>query len=419
MKGTLHFSFALLVLTACLHGGGTTTTTPAALPPICASGCTLVAQHDAGRDEAGSALVVYEISRGPVDMETGAPPTTEDASTCELKEWWLERAGERTLALALCNDGYGASGVGEDTVTISPNRLVHQQYGGSAWRWSVTQTYQLAPRRLLTEDGTGYWNISVNTEERHFDYGAFEGSVTWFSPACDASQESLEAMGVASIPEGLGREYRMLPVVSVDASFDPSRMRVSGCSTRIDGTGERGFLLSGEVAPATDAFMEIIASTDRTVTILVRDDRIVPSGAYRGDTIRISYGETSPSYFEHCIEGEATYASAVFDVATGRVLEGEPGPLLPTAGATPEGRYLRVTFPYAEHRGGFTVAYSDVDEPGPRAERVFATSAFSEGDAYSLGAFDGRFASTTRCAVSDHTLVRQREEPQATMPFSR
>jgi hypothetical protein len=419
MKGTLLLPCALLTLAACAHGGGVATTTPAALPPICGAECTLVARHDAGRDAGGEALVILEVSRGAVDVETGLPPTTEDASACELKEWWLERAGERTLALALCNDGYGASGVGEDTVTISPNRLVHQQYGGSAWRWSVTQTFQLAPRRLLTEDDTGYWNISVNTEERHFDFAAFEGSVTWFAPSCDASQASLEAMGVASIPEGLGREYRVLPVVSVDASFDPSRMGASGCSTRIDGTGERGFLLSGAAGTPTDAFLEIIAATDRTVTILVHDDAIVPSGAYRGDTLRVIFGETSPSYFEHCIEGDVTHSSAVFDVATGRTLEGTSGPLLPVAGATRDGRYLRITFPYEEYRGGLTVTYSDVDDAGPRAERVFGTSAFEEASSYSLGALDARFASTTHCAVQGEALVRQRGEPQATMPFAR
>ena len=54
-----------------------------------------------------------------------------------VEYWLLDGKATPKQVLQLCNDGYGSSGVGEDEVEVGPNRLVHHQYGGSSWRWSM------------------------------------------------------------------------------------------------------------------------------------------------------------------------------------------------------------------------------------------------------------------------------------------
>ncbi len=189
-RARLSISFATLLIASCRLGDADGTlgapSTVAERPPCEATtDCSVVSQTEAGRDAAGVLLRVQETTRGRRDIETGEPSSAPGFGACELREFWLERAGEFSLALALCNDGYGASGVGEDVVSIAPNRLVHTQSGGSAWRWTTHQSYALSPRRLLTESTDGYWAVARNAEHRVFDLEAFAGSVAWYAPGCD------------------------------------------------------------------------------------------------------------------------------------------------------------------------------------------------------------------------------------------
>ena len=105
--------------------------------------CAVTAVHAAG------ALSVAEIHFGLKDKPGDAP---DDGCIKDINsekkdggtEYWL--LGAKPLqVLALCNDGYGAAGMGEDTVTFGNNRMTYQQKGGSAWRWSNTTVYALSP----------------------------------------------------------------------------------------------------------------------------------------------------------------------------------------------------------------------------------------------------------------------------------
>lgn len=101
--------------------------------------CVVAPLHDAGR-AAGGTLGVAELHFGLADKPDDAPDEGCIAGDYETRDggveyWLLEGDAAPRLILQLCNDGYGAAGVGEDEVTIADNRFVHRQYGGSASRW--------------------------------------------------------------------------------------------------------------------------------------------------------------------------------------------------------------------------------------------------------------------------------------------
>ncbi len=124
--------------------------------------CAVAKTFDAGKSQEGTPLEVIEIRLGladkPKDQDQGCiNGNSRDGGT----EYWLSHGKlAPKLLLQLCNDGYGMAGVGEDEVEVGPNRLVHHQYGGSSWRWSMDVTYSLVPFRALTEQDCSYHNVS-------------------------------------------------------------------------------------------------------------------------------------------------------------------------------------------------------------------------------------------------------------------
>lgn len=364
--------------------------------------CRVLSRTAAGTDADGVALFVIETSRGLRSIETGERTDDPEEPSCEVHEHHLERAGTFERVLSLCNDGYGAAGVGEDTVTIEANRLVHDQYGGSSWRWAMHTEAQLVPRRLLRASSSGYWTLGPNTEDRSFDVDAFTGRVSWYSPVCGSEQEeNIES----DVPEGQLRAYVIVPSVALDPRFDPATTRVTSCGTRVDATEASSLLLSGTPGRADDAWLEVVATRGHEVIVLVHDDRFVA-----GDQLAVHVGPSAPSYMEHCLAPTNEHVSVVFEASSGAVLEGDAAAIGARTGSAPDGRFVRFTVP--EH-GAVTVAYTDADERG--VERTFATSALHEGDTHSLGAITaGLDGLEIACSVEEGALVRVIHDRAAT-----
>lgn len=149
--------------------------TPEQQSAICGarSSCKLVAT-DAGQGARRETLTVVEAKFGLADRPQDAPEQgcindsgDEDAPEYDGgHEFWLlagDAAPKRLLAL--CNDGYGAAGVGTDDVKIGPNQLVHEQNGGSAWRWDDTKKIQLSPLRVTHELVCSFNDIAPGTAQ--------------------------------------------------------------------------------------------------------------------------------------------------------------------------------------------------------------------------------------------------------------
>lgn len=363
--------------------------------------CTVVGRTAAGRDAEDVPLFVVEINRGRYAYETGTPTEDPDAAACELREFWLERASVYELTLTLCNDGYGASGVGEDGITVGENRLVHDQYGGSAWRWSAHRVFQLYPRRELRADDQGFWAVGRNVEQRTFDFATFQGRVDWYAPVC-GPEENEGGGEIGVLPPGRVRSYLVLPILQVDAAVDPARHDLGPCATRLDGSEGRSFLLEGAPGSPDDAWLELLAAASGEVTVVIHDDAFVPGG----DRLTIHVAEATPTYFDACLDPTTAYRTYVYDAATLEVLEGEPSEAGIRAGVARSLRFVRLPLGVEPGGGGLTVAYTDADVLDA-PERTFASSAFRDGDASTLGARSFELATRVTCALVRDGLTRR------------
>jgi hypothetical protein len=99
------------------------------------SPCRVEEVLDAGQDAAGASLYVVRVLRSPPDHPHADGSPAYDGN-CAQFEWLLvSRAAEggRTHVrplLEVCSDGYGAHGMGDDTVEVSANRFRHTRVAG-------------------------------------------------------------------------------------------------------------------------------------------------------------------------------------------------------------------------------------------------------------------------------------------------
>jgi hypothetical protein len=136
-------------------------------PQICGSRatCRMSGLQSAGKSDAGVPLFVAEVHLGLADKSKDAPEDgchTDSGDNDGGVEYWLIEGEKPRLLLSLCNDGYGAAGVGYDEVHIGPNRFTHMQDGGSNDRWENTDTISLSPQQTLRSEYCGFRGTDPN-----------------------------------------------------------------------------------------------------------------------------------------------------------------------------------------------------------------------------------------------------------------
>ena len=123
--------------------------------------------------EIGVPLFVAELHFGLADKPKDGPDDgchTENGDNDGGVEYWLIEGEKPRLLLSLCNDGYGAAGVGYDEVHIAPNRFTHMQDGGSNDRWENIDTISLSPQHTLRSEFCGF----RATEPNYGVYGVID-----------------------------------------------------------------------------------------------------------------------------------------------------------------------------------------------------------------------------------------------------
>ncbi|QEX23594.1 hypothetical protein FRZ61_35320 [Hypericibacter adhaerens] len=244
--------------------------------------CRIAKTTDAGTDEGGRALAVVELHLGLADKPAEAPEEgcSSDPDS-EAKdggvEYWLIRAGDApTRLMALCNDGYGAAGVGEDEVTVGNNRLIHVQSGGSAWRWDASLTYSLSPFRELHERDCSYNTLTPDSGTLlDLDLHRLQArSLAWRSAAASsgdagASTDEEGEMGCPDWPASLDEAFVAQPTADSVAAYvvpaplgsaaDPVAQgtALGNCALSLSTDGSRGFLVFGKPADSTADAAEI------------------------------------------------------------------------------------------------------------------------------------------------------------------
>jgi hypothetical protein len=242
--------------------------TPEQKAAVCGSRgtCEILAVTPAGKGPDGAALAVAEVKLGLADRGEYAPDEgcrSGEEENDGGREYWLLQANEppRQL-LALCNDGYGASGVGYDEVTVGDNVLVHRQGGGSAWRWDATTTYNLSPSRTLAERDCSFHTLTPwSGTLLDIDYERLEArAVKWREGDAKAMEEE-DSLGCPDWPDGAfgptpaAKVYGALPVPAplAEGASPPDGTALVDCVLRLSTDGTNGFLVHGKPADASAA----------------------------------------------------------------------------------------------------------------------------------------------------------------------
>ena len=372
-------------------------------------GCRLISARPAGGATDANARVVLlqlpqEGASAGEEGETGGAVSTQGAEdvfearygSCVPYEYWLAGAGhEPQLLLEVCNDGYGASGVGEDHVTVPGDGTFQRSVnGGSAWRWDREVFASLSPLRVLREASTGSWTLGENQDAESWDWTAFLGSYTWSAPRCDPASagpsQTIVEHTVVPIPE----------VADVEA-FSSGGWRAHGlgrCAARV------GDVTSGRVSAVV---------MDKVVYVEVVDDAMTSK-----DEVEIWYAERAPGYMDHCLEAPRPARGLSVSLSTKKAKPIGRGP----AGETPtlvdgvvvEGnrRRLAVKLPGAVGAGGagaLSVVLRDSDDG--KTVRTIGTSDVDAKDTASLGRIKPIAPSSATCTIADGAL-----EPKLTPP---
>lgn len=230
--------------------------------------CAVTALHKAG------AQFVAEIHFGLKDKPDDAP---DDGCIADINsqkkdggtEYWLLGAKPLKL-LALCNDGYGAAGVGEDDVSFASNRMTAIQSGGSAWRWSNTTVYSLVPFRALSTDGCSYNDLGSDTGTQTVtDEVKFRAWIIAKNPGAHwgdndsmACLDTKPAMFANPKPYPVAKGVMALPVVSPadNVMFTvPNGTTLGTCSSMLSTDGKSGFVTFGTPAANGAAEAHLVA----------------------------------------------------------------------------------------------------------------------------------------------------------------
>lgn len=252
--------------------------------------CKVAKTYDAGRSPTGAALSVVEIHLGladkPKDQDEGC--INGNARDGGVEYWLLDGTAAPRQVLQLCNDGYGMAGVGEDDVEVGPNRLVHHQYGGSSWRWSMDVTYSLAPFRALTERDCSYHNVSEQSGTlTDIDYRtrlvralAKDSTQRDLGVGCPSWPKPPQAFAARIDAETVGAYPVVAPGLPGKAAI-AAGTALGNCVPGMTTAGNNGFLVWGKPAPADQA-AEIRTVGVGSNTLIVQVFDPVPATAPSG-----------------------------------------------------------------------------------------------------------------------------------------
>jgi hypothetical protein len=381
-----------------------------------------------GTDGAGRELVVVKLALfdGP---GVGDDIARRQAGACDHYEYWLVpvadgRAGEPRLLLGLCNDGYGASGVGEDWVEASQNTFKHSQNGGSAWRWSEAVSVSLSPLRLRSIETSSYWTLDAHFNSTRFDWDTFRGREAWYTPYCKADgsdpdlrdSDEFSVGGDLESPPDYAYAFEVVPAVTLDPKFveSPESVELGTCALTLDAGKTTGFLLEGTPGETSDGSLSVVAHTDgRRLFIEVRDDVMTLRPLQNFDRLEVwsSQGEV-PRSGVHCLEPPKAQISS-FDIdMRGRVDRKHGRGRAPKVSVVEVASGVRrFVLSWQNPPERFTLVYADSDD-GRVTKRRFATSMLRPDNPDSFGNLRLVPAGDATCTVQGGRL-----EPVLTLSY--
>lgn len=391
--------------------------------------CHAAGWWSGGTDGAGRELVVVKLALfDPPGV--GDDIERRQAGACDHYEYWLVpiaegRIGAPQLLLGLCNDGYGASGVGEDSVEVSANTFQHSQSGGSAWRWSEAVSVSLSPLRPRSIETNSFWTLDAHFHSTRFDWDAFRGRDAWYTPYCRADgnmdtdlpdSDDVSVGGGLEFPPDYAYASELVPAVTLDPKFvqSPGSVELGACALTLDSGKTTGFLLDGAPGEPSDGSLSVVAQADgMRAFIQVRDDVLTvrPQRAFDRLELWSSEGE-APRSGAHCIEPPKAQIST-FDIdMVGRVERKRGRGRAPKVSVVNAGSGVRrFVLSWQKPPERLSFVYADSDD-GTSMKRRFATSILRPDNADSLGYLHAIQPGDATCAVQGGRL-----EPVLTLSY--
>jgi len=357
------------------------------------TGCRVAQETPAGFGQQGQPLQV-------VELVFPQPPADHWAAGLECRhgyrQFWVEDgSGLATLLLDLCNDGYGAAGVGFDEIELAPNRLVHSQGGGSAWRWGSTTIYRLAPAAILRESWDGYWTLGGNFDQGQWDWTDYsQGYGEWWAPHCDA--DGLVPDNEGALPEDARvNRYRAIPLLPADSlPAELNQAHLGSCALTLSAETGNGFIVYGDAAAAANDrnWMKIAAVEPDGLIVSVRTGFVVTGGRswLAEDHLEIWQSPYS-GYGDACLRDDSPARQWGIRLSDGAVFaaHGDPAALPQVVGRastidTQGGVIVTLHLKLAEPIENLTAVFSKGD--GKKGQRwLLASSDLAFGQAETLG----------------------------------
>ncbi|MFO0598508.1 MAG: hypothetical protein U0228_24595 [Myxococcaceae bacterium] len=356
--------------------------------------CLLSGDWKAGNDGAGAPLRVVHLTRGTRSTNNGE---------CNVEEYWVLTGAKapRTakLFLQLCNDGYGSASVGEDEVTVKPNRLFHDQFGGSDGRWSVSREFQLSPPVLLTSTVSTFVAASPQfTDEVRWSWDTFSGERTRLFSRC--TEEGQADLREEIKPKPV--KAQVIPKVAVTKEFVQGQWKTTSLGTC---AAKASTVWQGALGNDADGSLKVLAISDTEFIVEVTDDVWA-----NGDQLRLWLGDHPVPPHEGCLGADISPASQwLVELPSGNARPGQnarfgvPGVELVQSGQAvrfrlklPEGIWPSVSFGYADSDDGKVI------------ERVVGTSQIVPPQTATLGSLWLIDRKQAICDITDNVLTPKR-----------
>jgi len=248
--------------------------------------CTIAKLTPAGKSEAGAALAVAEVHLGVADApDPQFPCHDDDGNNDGGQEYWLvEGASAPHQLLKLCNDGYGAAGVGVDEITIGDNRFTHFQAGGSNDRWETTDTIRLAPQTLLRVESCGFRGTDPDTvdfsaadldsmEIRSLAIADAAKAGTADEGACGVMQKDIALPPKPGFVGGINIPMPNLGQDPANPVVFPEGTVLGGCAGRLNASAAGPALVYGKADPGRSAELRFLALGPQSLVVQIRDSR--------------------------------------------------------------------------------------------------------------------------------------------------
>ncbi|MCB1825110.1 MAG: hypothetical protein KDJ54_11245 [Candidatus Competibacteraceae bacterium] len=357
--------------------------------------CRIVETLDAGKAADGTVLTVLHVALGSENQ-----PDDAEGRQCRPypEDYWLKqvdrdgKAAYRRL-FAFCNDGYGASGIGEDVVTIGPNRITLDRVGGSAWRWEIGASYQLMPERPLLRREASYHTLGGGCLETETDFRALRQR-GWLDPS--PTEEMLdEETTVGCDRESAPGQFIAIPELERGgdelAALERQSAGLGGCALTLRATGnkEEGFVVLGGPDPQARTEVKLLLLAATTLLAQVRDPGRIPAASgnwINDDRLELWLGPALYGGWPSADRKEQLYQFGI-RLADGAVFAGYgKSKRLPTIRRWQRGDARLLLVDWGDvglEPNSITVVYGQGD--GRRQGRMLATSHLKYGDPDTLG----------------------------------